>query len=208
MTRAAAFALAMLLSATGVSTARADRFEDCDQLEDLDLAIKACTQIIKGEKREKRDEVAQAYSNRGFAYAERGQLDRAIRDYNQSLKHNPKDDNVYHYRGVAYLKKRQYARAVSEFDKALKIEPYNAFAHEDRALALLEWKKPKSGLYAVNKAIKLNPEQASFYATRGRIHETMGKKEKAIQDYASAHHLSPTEAHKQNLKRLGVTPHQ
>jgi tetratricopeptide (TPR) repeat protein len=196
-------AFAALLVAFAVG-ARADRYEDCEQLEDFDLAIRACTEIIGRGGKEKAAMVAQAYSNRGYAYAEKGQFDRAIADYNKSLARNPKDDNVYHYRGVAHMRKGRFDQALRDIGKALKMEPYNAFAYNDLALVYLKAGKAKRGLPMVNKAIKLDAEQAAFYETRGLIYEALGRKKEAISEFGSAVHLSPIKRYRAHLERYGL----
>lgn len=196
-----AFAALLAASATG---ARADRNEDCEQLEDFDLAIRACSEIIRRGSNEKAGAVAQAYSNRGFAYAEKGQFDRAIADYNKAIARDPKDDNVYHYRGVAYMRKGRFDRALRDIGRALKMEPYNAFAYNDLALAYLRAGKAKRGLPSVNKAIKLDPEQAAFYETRGLVYEALGRKQEAISEFGSAVHLSPIKRYRDHLQRYGL----
>lgn len=199
---AAVFAVALAMAAPG---ARADKYDDCQQLVDTDLAIRACTWIIRNGKPSELVSVAQAHSNRGYAYAEKGQFDRAIQDYNKAIKGDPKDDNAYNYRGVAYMKKKQYARAVTDYNKAIRLERKNFYAYHNRALAYLKWGKAKDALRSANKAIKLNPEQAFFYDTRGQIHEALEQKEKAIQDYASAYHLSPLEIYKKRLEKIDIS---
>lgn len=186
--------------------AHADLFSDCEQLRDFDRAIKACTRFIAQAKTEPRARIAQAYSNRGFAFAEMGRFDRAILDYDRAIERNPKDDNVYNYRGVAHLRRGRHARALKDFNRAIRLEPKNFYAYENRARAYLLLNKLTEALRSVNKAIRLNPEQAFFYETRGLIHEALNNRNEAIQDYAAAYHLAPLEHYKQRLKRLGVTP--
>ena len=198
-----ALCIALLTSA---ASARADNVDDCNQRQDFDLAIKACTAIVKAPGKYKRSAVAQAYSNRGFAYAEKKQFKKAIADYNKSLARNSKDDNVYHYRGAARLKLGDHAKAVSDISKALRLEPYNTFALNDLALAYIGVGKPKQGLRAINRAIKLDPEQANFYETRGLVYEALGQVERALPEYGSAFHLAPIQRYRDHLERHKVAP--
>ena len=64
---------------------------------------------------------ALAYYNRGNAFREKGEYDRAIQDYNQALTLKPNLDPAYYNRGIAYARKGEYRQAESDFSKALKL---------------------------------------------------------------------------------------
>jgi tetratricopeptide (TPR) repeat protein len=44
-----------------------------------------------------------AYYNRGLTYANLGQNQRAIEDYNEAIRLKPDYTDAYHNRGIAYL---------------------------------------------------------------------------------------------------------
>ena len=46
--------------------------------------------------------LAIAYNNRGNAYTGKGEYDRAIQDYDQSIKLSPNHARAFNNRGVAY----------------------------------------------------------------------------------------------------------
>ena len=60
----------------------ADAAEDCDQNKDQDRSIRGCTLIIEGRAKGKN---ASAFNNRGVAYDDKGDYDRAIADYDQAI---------------------------------------------------------------------------------------------------------------------------
>ncbi len=127
MIRPLVFALALTLSATG---AGADRHSDCKQDKDPDRRISGCTQIIERGKRERREYRAIAYNNRGLAYQEKGEVDRAVADFTTAIKFNPNDARVYNNRGVAYEQKGDKEQAIADFRKALEINPSHQDAKE------------------------------------------------------------------------------
>jgi tetratricopeptide (TPR) repeat protein len=51
------------------------------------------------------------YFNRGVAYGEKGQHDKAIADFSKAIEINPRDANNYFNRGIAYFFKREYEKA-------------------------------------------------------------------------------------------------
>ncbi|MBI4709688.1 MAG: tetratricopeptide repeat protein [Nitrospirae bacterium] len=62
--------------------------------------------------------IAEAYNNRGTAYEDKCQYDRAIEDYNRAIEINPKLANAYFNRGIPYAIKGNMGKAISDFQKA------------------------------------------------------------------------------------------
>jgi tetratricopeptide (TPR) repeat protein len=78
-TVASAFAL--------VPRASANAVDDCNQMQNLELRIRGCTQIIDSVDASP-DNVAVAYHQRGAAYQDKGDLERAFMDYTEALRRN------------------------------------------------------------------------------------------------------------------------
>lgn len=76
-----------------------------------------------------------AYHNRGIAYAEFGQYERAIEDFDWAIRLDPQYASAYHNRGVAYYHLGQYDLAIEDYDKAIKLDPHLAEAYYGRGLA-------------------------------------------------------------------------
>ena len=66
-------------------------------------------------------ELALAYSNRGLAYSELNQVERAIKDYDRAIEINNEYALAYYNRGNAYSELNQVERAIKDFDRALKL---------------------------------------------------------------------------------------
>ena len=67
--------------------------------------------------------IADAYVTRGLAYQEQGNLDRAIADYNEAIRLNPKNVQAYINRGSAYSGRRDFKRALADLNQAIKLDP-------------------------------------------------------------------------------------
>ena len=115
-------------------TARADMADDCVQSADLDLSIGGCTAAIRSGRWSGKD-LAPAYYNRGNAYSDLGQHQRAIADYDQALRLDSGYVDAYYNRGVAYRKLGQHQRAIADYDQALRLDPGNADAYHNRGVA-------------------------------------------------------------------------
>jgi tetratricopeptide (TPR) repeat protein len=110
-------ALALCMLVTGwIAAARADDKTDCRNGKDVDLKIRSCAVLIE---RDTKDAVA--YYNRASAYQSKGEIDRAIADYDQAIGLKPDYVQAYENRAGAFVSKGDYTRAVADVTKAGEI---------------------------------------------------------------------------------------
>ena len=81
-------------------------------------------------------QLVEAYVNRGAAYEQRGDADRAIQDYDRAIELEPNVADAYFTRGRAYGQKGDLNRAVQDFDRALELNPDDTTVRKARELAL------------------------------------------------------------------------
>lgn len=86
-----------------------------------------------------------AYGNRGVSFAEIGDLNRALEDYNRAIALDPFYTGIYYERGLVLAKMHKFEKAISDYDKAITLDESGAksdVAREDyflhRGLAYLE----------------------------------------------------------------------
>src|SRR5256714_6702428 len=96
-----------------------------------DIQVDGCTALINSGAQTPQSLVI-AYNNRGNAYTAKGEYDRAVQDYDQSIKLNPNYARGFNNRGVAYQKKGEYDRAIEDFDASIKLDPDYASAFANR----------------------------------------------------------------------------
>ena len=92
-----------------------------------------------------------AYYNRGLAYGEKGDYERAIKDYSKTIDLQPDLAEAHYNRGEAYYERREFARSIEDYSKAIDLQPDLAEAYYNRGeawLHLKEWEKAKSDLTA------------------------------------------------------------
>ena len=92
------------------------------ELNDFDLSIDYCTGAIESGQLSDQD-LATALSNRGFAYFNKRDYDRSIRDYDRAISLQPNDGPALARRANALLQTRQYERALADYDAAKQIDP-------------------------------------------------------------------------------------
>ena len=98
------------------------------------------------------------YNNQGITYYQKGDYDRAIRDFTKAIEINPRYAKAYNYRGSAYGEKGDYDQAIRDFTKAIEINPKNSNAYAGRS-----WVWGKKGDYD-----KANADWAKAQELSGR----------------------------------------
>ena len=137
---------------------------------------------------------ADAYNNRGNAYNDIGDFDRAIRDFNKAIALKPKFALAYSNRGNAYGFKNDHSRAIRDYNKAIKLNPNIVEAHYNRGVAYAFKGDFNRAVQNYNKAIALKPDFVVAYTNRGVAYSFKQKRDRAIQDFNKAIALNPRDA--------------
>jgi tetratricopeptide (TPR) repeat protein len=158
----------------------------------VDQRIDGCSAVIQA-ARDRSEKLAEAFNNRGIGYRFKGDYDRAIQDYNQAIKLNPKFAGAYNNRGVALERKNEYDRAISDYDQAIKLKP-SAEAHFNRGNAQLGRSHYDRAIDDYNQAIKLKPDFAAAFDNRCWARAVVGILKPALADCNEALRLRPNNA--------------
>jgi tetratricopeptide (TPR) repeat protein len=116
-----------------VGAAAAGDLDICSD-ESGDVAIEACTRVIASGTAAK-DDLAQAYTNRGQEYYLKDDYDRAIADATRAIEIAGRSVHVaYSNRANAWAAKGDSARAIADYARALKIDPRFPAAYTGRGM--------------------------------------------------------------------------
>lgn len=140
-------------------SARAYEWNGCDG-PDFDSRIPLCTKLIEAPDIEPA-RLAGAFSRRGFSYLELGQYQRAIRDYDETI------------------------RILSPFSDKYALDN-RAVAYNNRASAYIGLGKPSQALPDAQMALEIRPQVPHFSATRGEIRQRLGDQGGALRDQDAA----------------------
>jgi len=151
------------------------------------------------------------YINCGKDYANKGQYDLAIDEYNKAIELNPQELYAYLKRGDSYLKKSQYDLALSDYSKVIEIDPRDPRGYTMRGLLYVD-----KGQYALcvadlDKAIELDPKMIGAYYNKAIACVQMGRKDEAIKAFKLFLHYAPSnpsndafiEEGKKRIRELG-----
>jgi tetratricopeptide (TPR) repeat protein len=158
----------------------------------VDQRLDGCSAVIKA-GRDKGEKLAEAFNNRAIGYRLQGEYDRAIQDYNQAIKLNPKFAAAYINRGVVHDSKGDYDRAIADYDQAIKLKP-SAEAYFNRGNANLGKSHYDHAIDDYNQAIKLKADFAAAFDNRCWARAVVGILKSALADCNEALRLLPNNA--------------
>jgi tetratricopeptide (TPR) repeat protein len=153
-------------------------------------SIAACSRRIGSGALSGRD-LAVAYRNRGWALHAKGDDDRAIIDYNEALRIEPKYAHALANRGMAWRHKGDHARALADLDEALRLQPNYAYAVFQRAYTFGVKGDVDRAAAEYTEAIRLNPKNVDAFNNRGNIWRDKHDYDRAIADYNEAIRIDP-----------------
>ena len=177
-----------------------------------------------------------AYDLRARAYLALGQFDYAILDATQALTllEKPSDPNIksfdpttvrthaYAIRSASFAKTGQAGKALADRTTALAqvtetIERYSsAEGYADMAFVKHVLGEDAEALEAAEKALVWNPKEPDALSMRAEIHEALGHRDAAIEDYRASLRYAGSDSSNGSYKliqtaqvglaRLGATP--
>jgi lipoprotein NlpI len=116
------FPIYLLILVSSPATAQQDSRKICDDSKaSADLTIAHCTNILESIRDAKNR--ASAFYTRGLAYSQKGDLDRAIADYDQAIRLNPSTAWFYPTRARASLYSGNLSKALADFTQVTAMIP-------------------------------------------------------------------------------------
>src|SRR5262249_12062973 len=161
--------------------------ENSNRAFSVDLQIDGCTAAIRSGDQRSQKELASYFNSRGLAYRAKGDFDRAVADFDEAIRLEPKNALLFNARGVAYSAKRDYGRAMADFDEAIRLEPKGAAAFlNNRGLARHSMNDYDGAIADFDEVIRLAPNYALACYNRANAYRVKGDNDRAISDYTDA----------------------
>lgn len=135
---------------------------------------------------------ASLYLLRGVAWTERGDVPRAIADFDEAVRLKPADFAPYFYRGLARYKQRNYDRAIADYDMAAKHGRPQAALFNNRGNAWDAKGDLDRAIADYTAALALDAKLAETYSNRGHAFKRKGDLSRALADLDEAIKLDPT----------------
>ncbi len=148
--------LLILMSLSAGSGATADPAADCNRFENQTKQIRGCTEYIRrgGGLSEN---LAVAYTNRGIAYASRGDGKRALADFGEAIHLSPDSPYPYYNRANTYYDLKDFRRALNDYSAAIERAPELALAFYNRGLTYEKLGDRAKSIEDFQQALSLDP---------------------------------------------------
>src|SRR5215203_4511992 len=130
-----------------------------------DAQAAACTALIDS-GRFTRQNLAILHSNRGNANGNGGDYDRAISDFGNAIRLEPRNVAIVMSRATAYEAKGDFGRAIADYDQALKLDPNFTPAMNSRGNAWRSNGNIDRAIADFDQMIRLNPKDVAAYNNR------------------------------------------
>jgi tetratricopeptide (TPR) repeat protein len=130
----------------------------------------------------------------GGAYSRQGQLDRAVQQFEASLRLNPQFAGAHNDLGAALVRQGKWEQARQHFDAALKIDPDYFPAHRSLGVVLAEHGKVEEALLHDRAALRLRPDDGETHLNLGLALARQGKVDEAVPHYRAAVEGNPNSA--------------
>jgi tetratricopeptide (TPR) repeat protein len=185
--------LALSLTPAGPIAAQSTNETECIDTNDQfspDVVIGACTALLDSGQLSTADQ-ARVLTSRGNGYFRKGDLDRALVDYNQAIALNPWAPEAFYDRGLIYDYRRDFDRAIDDYDEAIRVKPNFVPADVNlgniyRARQLLDL-----AIFYYTVALSEDPHYVKAFLNRGIAYIDKRDYDRAITDFNEALRLKP-----------------
>jgi tetratricopeptide (TPR) repeat protein len=103
---------------------------------------------------------AVAHDALGVALDNKGQIDEAIRHFQEAVRLKPTYTGAHYNLGVAFFQRGRTDEAIRQFQEALRLEPDHAQAHNNLGAALGRKGQTDEAIREFQEALRLQPDDA------------------------------------------------
>ena len=167
-----------------------------------DEAIALYTEALDMNALEKKG-AAQARYNRGIAYSNTNQCDKAIADFDAAVEVLTEESGIYMSRAVCKIKTQQTEQGLADLNKAVELKPDEPQYRRLRCLANYNLRKIAEALPDCDLALAAKPDDVVVLEAVGTGAETLGDFARARAAYTKLAEVQPgNKVAQDGLKRI------
>jgi tetratricopeptide (TPR) repeat protein len=130
-------------------------------------------------------------ARRSKAYELKGDLDAALRDYDQAIRIAPAVSSWWNNRGNLFQKLKEYDKALENYNRAIELRGNSAIVHGNRGNAFNHKREYDHAIADFDEALRLNPRYVNAFANRANSYRELKQFDKALADYDAALKIDP-----------------
>lgn len=131
-------------------------------------SAEACTRVLES-GRLPHSQFYIAHFNRGWAYRNAGEYDKALTDFDRAAKLNPRYADTYYSRAVVQHDRGEKAKSIIDLDRYVEVNGNNWTAYYKRALMFRRLSEADRALADLQKAAALNPTELKIPLLRALL---------------------------------------
>ena len=129
-----------------------------------------------------------AHNNRGIAVARKGELDRAIADFNKAIDFGRNYAKAFYAdifgnRGTIFADKGEHDLAIADYNEAIRLKSDYAEAFNNRGNSFAHKGEYDRAIADYDKAADIQPDYAVAFNNRGIAFARKGEYDRAIADF-------------------------
>ena len=134
------------------------------------------------------------YNERGLAYFDKGEYDKALIDFTLAIGLNRDYADGYYNRGLVYQNKGINDQAILNYTEAIRINPKYLKAYINRGQAYNLNKEYEKAAIDFRHAIEIDPRDQNAYSNLAYLYAHLGKQEEVIALYKEILKINPNDA--------------
>lgn len=136
----------------------------------------------------------QTLSALGFALSEQGDVDGAIKYFQQAIELDKFNIDAYVYLGAAFIKKQDYEQALKVFESAVHLNPMHFNGRTGLASTLALMGRFADSVEHFQKALEINPDNLDNRYNYGLALNNLGRYAEAVEQFTSILEKNPQDA--------------
>lgn len=136
-----------------------------------------------------------ARNNLGRSLVERGDIQRAMHEFNEAIRMEPDFAEPYNNLGALHAGAGHFTAAQEHFKKAIELDPHYAQAYNNLGVALLGSGKVRESASVLSRAVRIAPRYAKGHANLAASLARLGQPDEACRHLRVALELDPAVNH-------------
>lgn len=153
---------------------------------DNDQRLAGCSAVLQANPSD-----AVALANRGEAFRRKGDAERAVADFANSLELVPDNDRDFYACANMYFDAHDYALALADYDRAIKANASYAGVFNDRCMTHAILGQLQEALTDREQSLRMHPHDLYTLDSRALNYLKLGNPDAAIADYDAALNAKP-----------------